>query len=52
MNQSIDLQQPAQLYGHSAHAGGWPKLGWQCAEADDSADDTWAADETEPRAFS
>jgi hypothetical protein len=44
-----------QLYGHSIHAGGWPKLGWQQAqdEADQDADST-VDDSDEPggRAFS
>ena len=29
---------PAQLFGASMHAGGWPKLGWQEAEGADDAD--------------
>jgi hypothetical protein len=29
--------QPAQLFGASMHAGGWPKLGWQQADNADEA---------------
>jgi hypothetical protein len=35
MNTNADLQQPAPLFGHSQHAGGWPKLGFEAAEAGD-----------------
>jgi hypothetical protein len=43
-----------QLYGHSMHAGGWPKLGWQQADADASdevSDDSTSGDDA-PRVFS
>jgi len=33
MNTSL-YAEPQQLYSHCAHAGGWPKLGWQCADTD------------------
>jgi len=41
MNTAAYLQQPAPLFGHSQHAGGWPKLGFETAEQPDelSADD-------------
>ncbi len=35
MNTNVHLPQPAPLFGHSQHAGGWPKLGFEAAEADD-----------------
>jgi hypothetical protein len=35
MNTNAYLQQPTPLFGHSQHAGGWPKLGFEAAEASD-----------------
>lgn len=37
MNPSL-CTEPSQLYGHSMHAGGWPKLGWQQAPQDEAED--------------
>ncbi len=41
MNTAAYLQQPAPLFGHCQHAGGWPKLGFETAEQPEelSADD-------------
>jgi hypothetical protein len=52
MNPVQPVEAP-QLYGHSIHAGGWPKLGWQ--QAQDDAEIYAEADDTEEpggRAFS
>jgi hypothetical protein len=35
MNTNAYLQPPAPLFGHSQHAGGWPKLGFEAAEVSD-----------------
>jgi hypothetical protein len=35
MNTNAYLQQPTPLFGHSQHAGGWPKLGFEAAELHD-----------------
>ena len=43
--QSTDMP---QLYGHSMHAGGWPKLGWQATEQEspgEAYDDAALAEE-------
>jgi hypothetical protein len=32
MNTAAYLHQPAPLFGHCQHAGGWPKLGFEAAE--------------------
>jgi hypothetical protein len=41
MNTNAYLQQPEPLFGHCQHAGGWPKLGFEAAQASDdqAADD-------------
>ncbi len=44
MNTNAYLQQPTPLFGHSQHAGGWPKLGFETAEA---IDEPMADDELE-----
>jgi hypothetical protein len=36
MNPSM-IEQPMQLFGAFMHAGGWPKLGWCQADAEDEA---------------
>lgn len=33
---------PVALYGHSMHAGGWPKLGWRQTELDQDEGDAQA----------
>jgi hypothetical protein len=53
MNPMQPVEMP-QLYGHSMHAGGWPKLGWQQADAEaiyDLSDDSVLGDEA-PSVFS
>ena len=43
--QSTDMP---QLYGHSMHAGGWPKLGWEQTEQEfdvTAGDDAESAEE-------
>jgi hypothetical protein len=52
MNPVQPVEAP-QLYGHSIHAGGWPKLGWQQALDDaESYGDVDDAEEAGGRAFS
>ncbi len=53
MNPVQPVEAP-QLFGHSMHAGGWPKLGW--CPVDDDADEIYLGrddlDESGGRAFS
>ncbi len=44
MNTTTYAQQPQPLFGHSVHAGGWPKLGFEAA---DHSDDISLDDEQE-----
>ncbi len=54
MNPVQSFETP-QLYGHSMHAGGWPKLGWALTEQDaslDQQDDASLSDELVNHLFS
>ncbi len=49
----VQAVEAPQLYGHSLHAGGWPKLGWQQVQDDaDTYADVDDAEESGGRAFS
>lgn len=48
----VQAVETPQLYGHSMHAGGWPKLGWQQADASHDSDEIDASDEAPGGLFS
>ena len=52
MNPVQQTEMP-QLYGHCMHAGGWPKLGWQHADHEQSeGHDEVTVDEAVPGLYS
>lgn len=54
MNPVQSFETP-QLYGHSMHAGGWPKLGWELTEQEfflESQDESASPDEAVNPLFS